>query len=117
MENVFSGKYKILDSCNIILYDKDSDLEFVVTPNEEFSFTVCVKVLNDGGERKIEKVPDDDKKKITITCRNFAEGAGTVIPLELAKAENKAVSMHLWISKLAASNDVFKIEYTIYLER
>ncbi|HIZ77402.1 MAG TPA: hypothetical protein H9669_07265, partial [Firmicutes bacterium] len=108
----YSGKYKIIDSGNIITFDENSGISIVVKPNIAFSFKVSVEFEENGGERDIVKTVDEKSNEVKIKCINFEMGAGTVEPLELATASGKKVFFHLWVEKIAANKYIRSIQYT-----
>lgn len=118
MGEIHSGKYKVIDSNMVILFDENSDLKIVLKPSLTFGFTVVIRLedSNSQEERSITRTVNDKDQMITIICHGFKEGAGTVSPIELATVGGRRVYIHLWVENMAASTVVNKIEYTVYME-
>lgn len=112
----YSGKYKIVDSGNIITFDENSGVEIVVKPSETFSFKVSIEFEENGGERNLEKTVYGESNEIIIKCINFEMGAGTAEPLELATVSGKKVFFHFWVEKIAASQYIRSVQYTVFIE-
>lgn len=110
-----TGDYTILESNIIYTYDADSDFEIVISPNQDFSFRVILKFVEDG-DKKQELKREVNDTTIIFSCINFNDaGTGTINPLELATAEGKKIYMHFWAFKPVKT--VRKIEYTVMIER
>lgn len=95
-------------------FSKHDDFRLEITPVQDFTFNICIKIIENGGARDVQKVVQG--KDIYITCINFGLGAGTTFPLEIATVENKKMFLHLWLESVDSSSNVYKLNYTIYTE-
>ncbi len=114
---IFSGKYKVLNSGSVFTFDEGSNIEMVIKPSATFSFRLILEFVENGGERDFVRSVDEKKGIIKIECINFGLGAGTVEPLEIGMAGGRKIYLHLWIECVSANRNVRKVEYTIFIER
>lgn len=114
-----TSNYKILDSGTAITYDKESSIQFRLTFDPAFSFTVELQFENDStGERSLKQSANRETNTINFTCINFDNslGTGTTVPIELATYQGKKIYIHFWIYALG-ENSIRKADYAFYQER
>ena len=109
-----SGNHTVFASGMLFSFSKYDDFKLEITPSEDFSFNLFIKIIEDGGARNVLKTVEG--KDMYITCVNFGLGAGTTYPLELATVNNKRMFIHIWLESVDSSSNVYKLNYTIYIE-
>ena len=110
----YSGNHAVFASGMLFSFSKKDDFRLEITPNKDFTFNIYIKIVENGGNRDVLKTVED--KDMYITCVNFGLGAGTTFPLEIATVENKKMFLHLWLEAVDSSSNVYKLNYTIYIE-
>lgn len=110
----YSGSYSVFASGLLFSFSKDDEFKLFIAPSEEFSFNLHIRIIEDGGKRKLEKTVTE--KDMYLECSNFGAGAGTTQPLEIATADGKRMYMHFWIETVDESKLVRSLKYTIYIE-
>ncbi|MBQ7216612.1 MAG: hypothetical protein IJS39_11600 [Synergistaceae bacterium] len=110
----YSGNHAVFASGMLFSFSKHDDFRLEITPDQDFTFNVYIKIIENGGTRDVQKVVQG--KDIHITCINFGLGAGTTYPLMITPAGNKNMYMHLWLESVDSSSNVYKVNYTIYTE-
>lgn len=113
--DVYSGKYKVLDSNMIILFDSEADFKIIVKASLTFTFSITLEFRDtESGERNVERVVEGND--LTFKCKNFeALGAGSTAPFEIATVGNKKIYLHFWSYK--PTKEVRKVEYTLFIQK
>lgn len=112
-----SGKYKILDSNSIIMFDNQANISFNVKCDESFSFNIVFNFNNNEENKNQDLKFTINEDTLTFTCVNFNNplGTGTKSALEIATFMNKKIFIHFWV--VALGNDSLKkLDYTLYQE-
>ena len=123
MHSIETGKYHVIGSGIVILYDRSTPAIFSVTVEENFAFQVEIVFVTDKNneKRQMKRTVIAGKDYIKFECINFDNplGTGTMIPIKLAKHQDKIVSMHLWSFLLGSKGGegTRKIEYSFYIEK
>lgn len=122
IKSIVSGKYRVIDSGSIILFDHESSLELTVEVG--IGFTIILEIAfasNPDLGRVIKNDIDEKNNRIKFTCMNFDNslGTGTIQPLEIAKYMDKKVYIHIWTYLFGNKNATYtrKVDYTIYIEQ
>ena len=119
---IFSGEKEIVDSGSVILFNKDSNLEFDVKNAEyNFNFTLKINFIDNGdevtkGERNIKAKIDGNI--INLTCYNFNNTLGTapVSPYNLATIGGRELYLNFIVYQLSEDSSKHII-YTFYSGR
>ncbi len=114
MIKVYSGSYYVFDSGLIFSFSINDDFKLVISPSDNFTFNLIIKIIDDGGERSLQKKVEGDS--MYFTCMNFGAGAGTNSPIEIATADGKKMFIHFWIETIDSSRQVHSLKYTLYME-
>lgn len=118
---LFSSKYRVLESGNAILYNQDASLKMVVEPGTGFRFMLEISFVDEKDKpRVMHKEVDVEKNEIRLICFNFDSGFGTgsTDPVEIATYNNKRIFLNIWTFLLGNRNGKHtrKIDYTFYIE-
>lgn len=114
-----SGKYVILSSNSIILFNNESDLGITLTMDSQFKFTIhftftCTEEKNQIG---IKVRADSKTNTIHYECQNFDNilGNGTNTPIELATYDNRKIFINFFVQTISITAPRV-LTYTIYIE-
>lgn len=110
--------YKVIRSERVILYEYESDCEINVDTENGFKFTIVLKFINDGNDKKEISVNKEvNGNTMTFRCANFDNvlGSGTIKPLPIATLNGKEVFMHFWSYSIGDSKTRV-LDYT-FLEK
>ena len=87
--------------------------KFDIVLADNFCIHLSLDIEEDNGERDLIK--QENGNDVHITCRNFGIGAGTVIPMHIAKFADKNVYFHFAIESVLSDNKVYSLTYTIFV--
>ena len=118
--NIITNHNKVLNSGSVILHTFGTPISFHVEPGSGFSFDLIMDFKNDDKEQRLEIDSDVADNRIELNCFNFDNGlyTGTSKAFEIAKYENKSITMNFWSSVLGKAGNYSgrRIDYTIYIE-
>lgn len=114
-----SDNYDIVAYGQAFLFGKDKDFTINVTADDDFSFSIVLKFLEDPSvEQKIVQTTGDGNEMILL-CSNFVKtGTGTSAPVKIAEIEKKGLYFMFWSFLDGEKNkEVRSVRYTIFYER
>lgn len=114
MVKTYSGNYQVFASGLFFSFSEHDDFRLEITAPNGFNFSMYIKIVDDGGERNLEK--NVNGNNMYFTCLNFGMGAGTSKPIEIATVGGKKMYIHFWLEAIDSSQQVHSLKYTIYTE-
>lgn len=121
IKSITSDGHKVLESGSVILYSQNATALITIDVGMGFVIKIEIEFAEEtDAKRGIKKEIIEDDNYIKFVCVNFDNsfGTGTIVPLELAKLDDKKIDLHIWTNILGdkSSGCTRKIDYTFFIE-
>ena len=113
MVKTYSGNYEILTSGVALTFSEHAEFKFEITLPDDSRVNLFLDIKEDNGESDLIK--NINENNVHIECRNFGLGAGTIIPMYIAKCDNRNVYFHFSLESVFTSKKVHSLIYTVYI--
>ena len=113
MIKTYSGNHEILASGVALTFSERAEFKFEIPLPNASRFDLFLDIKEDGGESDL--ITNVGENNARIECRNFGLGAGTIVPIHIAKCDNKSIYFHFSLESVFTSKKVHSLIYTIYI--